>query len=105
MTEKVTTDDSSIDSAASALSAGLGRCCYGGVKPKTECASCASWKLLRFVEAKSHGKTPPNYACDGCSFVSRPTLCAMAIEGAAKAAFGGDCDERDVIYVEAPNVK
>ncbi len=58
----------------------------------------------RFVEAKPHGNTPPNYACDGCAFIRKPRYCDSAIEYKAKAAFGGDCDERDVIYVEAPNV-
>ena len=75
-------------SGTSALSAGLGAMLRDG---------------MRFVEAKPIGNAPPNFACEGCAFVNHPVLCAKAIDGAAKAAFGGDCDERDVIYVAAPN--
>ena len=82
------TNEKTTDSAASALSAGLGAMLRDG---------------MRFVEAKPIGNAPPNYACEGCAFVAHPVLCAKAIDGAAKSAFGGDCAERDVIYVEAPN--
>ncbi len=40
-------------------------------------------------------------ACSGCVFDSKPKLCGIAIDGAAKEAFGGDCQQRDVIYAEA----
>ena len=77
-------------SGTSALNDGLGVIVFDG---------------KRFVEAKQHGNAPPNYACDGCAFIRKPRYCDSAIEYKAKAAFGGDCDERDVIYVEAPNAK
>lgn len=57
----------------------------------------------RFVESMPHGNSPPNYACEGCAFVSSPRRCSITIDSRARAAFGGDCDERNVIYVEAPN--
>lgn len=98
-----TPSNNEASSGTSALDDGLGRCCYGGVKPKTACASCGAWEGIRFVEAKATGNVPPNYACEGCYFVDYPALCAKAIDGDARAVFGGDCDERDVIYVEAPN--
>lgn len=28
--------------------------------------------------------------------------CTVALDGAAKAAFGGNCDDRDVIYKQQP---
>ena len=43
----------------------------------------------------------PAGACLQCAFYRDGVGCRMAIEQAAPAAFGGDCVERNVVYVHA----
>lgn len=38
--------------------------------------------------------------CANCSLLPL-NLCAQAIDGAAATSFGGDCQDRDVIYIKA----
>lgn len=54
-----------------------------------------------FVESPPQWNAPPNYACKGCAFLENEILCGQVIDRLAKEAFGGDCDERNVIYVAA----
>lgn len=41
--------------------------------------------------------------CEQCAFSRTSKHCGVAFDGAAKEAFGGDCEDRDVIYEEVPN--
>jgi hypothetical protein len=54
---------------------------------------------IRFVEADP---TRPDYPCDGCAFSSDPKGCSVAVH-LSPQAFGGNCDDRNVIYVAEQN--
>lgn len=41
----------------------------------------------------------PDGVCAFCALYRRPECPGGALDGAARATFGGDCDERDVVYV------
>lgn len=41
-------------------------------------------------------------ACEKCH-LHMTDACVVAFEGAAEAAFGGDCETRDVVYRESQN--
>lgn len=54
-----------------------------------------------WAEAKPTTPFHPVYgACAQCAFGQQPRMCVEAIQ-AAPAAFGGDCDDRDVVYMRA----
>lgn len=76
----------------------------GGTSDLTGVLGAITFDGKRFIEAPPHGNVAPRFACEGCAFYMKPKYCGSAIDGKAREAFGGDCDERDVIYVEAPNV-
>lgn len=54
------TNDSKANEAAAEppSAAGLGRCCYGGVKPKTACGSCAAWSDVDFATTLAAQQLP-----------------------------------------------
>jgi hypothetical protein len=52
-----------------------------------------------FFEADPHS---PDCPCEGCAFSSDPKGCSMAVHLSLQA-FGGDCDDRNVIYVAEQN--
>jgi hypothetical protein len=55
-----------------------------------------------YIESKPGEPVHPTLgACMQCAFLKDAVGCYMAAEGAAKVAFGGDCMERDVIYVHS----
>lgn len=54
-----------------------------------------------FVEAKATTPMHPVYgSCSQCAFGQRPRQCLEAVKN-GPAIFGGDCEQRDVIYVRA----
>jgi hypothetical protein len=57
---------------------------------------------VRYIESKPREPVHPTLgACMQSAFLKDAVGCHMAIEGKAAAAFGGDCMQRDVIYVHA----
>lgn len=57
----------------------------------------------RYIEAPEEDE---NETCNNCAFRGRPSIECFAerhasVERAAKAAFGGSCIERSVIYIRA----
>lgn len=57
---------------------------------------------VRYVEMKPSRTVPTD--CEQCAFHNDSVGCFMALMGNAAAAFGGDCEQRDVIYVVAAPV-
>ena len=52
---------------------------------------------VAYVEAPKH---IGGWVCDGCELASNHRLCALS-EQLSVDTFGGDCDERKVIYIKA----
>lgn len=52
-----------------------------------------------YREAKAVQSKNPSL-CVQCAFNKDMRRCSASIDGAAKNIFGGDCDDRDVIYEE-----
>lgn len=55
---------------------------------------------VRYVEAKPN--TSRKTDCEQCAFAFDMVGCHEALTGAAQRAFGGDCEQRDVIYRRSP---
>jgi hypothetical protein len=51
---------------------------------------------VTYVERKSDKSRETD--CEQCAFANDSVGCFMALMGNASAAFGGDCEARDVIY-------
>ena len=63
--------------------------------------------LMR-IDGKAYKEAKPVQSmqsdCNQCAFARDRPRCGAASDGAAKAVFGGDCEVRDVIYEEVPNL-
>lgn len=62
---------------------------------------------IKYVEARpiKNWRQFESKACTGCALHQKLSECGIAIDGAAKSAFGGHCEDRDVIYKRVPNAK
>lgn len=59
---------------------------------------------VRYIERRPNLQlaNAPAGACLQCAFNRDAVGCWIAIDGAAAKAFSGDCAQRNVVYVHAP---
>lgn len=71
----------------------------GAADPKRKVMRLAK---IDYVEKSAKGLPDGRYGlCSHCALLGTEEGCADAIDGAAEAAFGGDCETRNVVYVRA----
>jgi hypothetical protein len=86
---------------------GTAKTTFGPHTKKEDCMSQTTPKTMRinhvdYVEAPApEAGDSPDGVCGHCALY-KEMECAHAIDYAAAAAFGGDCEARDVVYVKAP---